>query len=534
MKVKKGLVIAIVICMVMIALSGCGGSSGGGSASTGESNAPAGEENATAGEGETLVIGAMADFQQGSDTEGHTLVFETLTKLSAEMSVEPNLIESWETNDEMSEYTLKVREGVTFSDGTPLSAEIVKYSIEAWAPYRDGSYMYDLDAIEAVDDLTLKVTFKGSSGNLMAQLARIYASLPDSIDDTGNVVNWIGTGPFVLDDYKLDQSATLSVNPAYWNTDKKPSISGVEWVVIPDENARSMALMNGQVDVVGVSEHHCSLSYATVADYISDDKFIVDTDPDSGLNATYVYNYTNGPMSDIELRKAVTFAIDRDTLVKNVIFDIGEATGDFMSRKYDYAPEKEEAYAYDPNAAKSTLSAGGYKDSDGDGIVEKDGSPVKLRLIVSSDETSRTTAVFVQECLRVVGIDSEIEALDDAARGAKASAGEFDISYTHPWLSTPQTYMPWRGMNSDYDDFGTCFGINDKFEGYTKEIVSAPDSDTVRKVFDSVWADIYPFYPGTGLHSEPRAFIHTAQTSGYIFDPSANVIDLSEVQINRS
>jgi hypothetical protein len=120
-----------------------------------------------------------------------------------------NVEASWETNADCSEYTLKVREGVKFSDGTSLTAEILKYSLEAWAPYRDGSFMYSLDSINVVDDLTLIVKLSKGYGNLPIEMSRLYVSLPDSLDDKGNVVNWVGTGTFILDDYQLEQSALL-------------------------------------------------------------------------------------------------------------------------------------------------------------------------------------------------------------------------------------------------------------------------------------------------------------------------------------
>ena len=88
---------------------------------------------------------------------------------------------------------MKVRSGIKFSDGTPLTAAIVKYSLEAWAPYRDGSYMYSLDSIDVVDDQTLTVKLTKGYGNLPIEMSRIYLSLPDSLDDQGNVVNWTGT-----------------------------------------------------------------------------------------------------------------------------------------------------------------------------------------------------------------------------------------------------------------------------------------------------------------------------------------------------
>ncbi len=503
------LLVAVIIAMVV---AGCG------------------SKNGDSGDN-LLVLGALSDFKQGSGTEGQSMVFDTMTNLNTKMEVIPNIIESWETNADCSDYTLKVAEDVEFSDGTPLTADIVKYSLEAWAPFRDGSYMYYLDSINVVDGTTLKVKMTEGYGNLPIELTRIYVSLPGSLDDKGSVVNWTGTGPFILEDYELEQSATLKTNEAYWNTDKKPKIAGVKWLVIPDENARALALKSGEVDALGVSEHYCALPYATVAEFIDGEDFAVDLQQDLGLVSTYVYNYKDGAMTDINLRKAVTYAIDRETIAEEIAFGVGKASGDFMPRSVNYAPLKETPYSYDVARAKAALQAGGYVDSNGDGVVEKDGKAVKLSFIVESGESSRSMAVFVKQCLLQVGIDTELEVLDMSAFGSRASAGEFDISYTHPWLVTPQTYMSWRGSSDDYDDFGICFAVSDNFDGYLKTMLTTTDKNVLQETFDKIWAEEYAFFPGTGLYVQPRVFIHTKNISGLIFNPSTEKVDLSEATI---
>ena len=513
MKRIRTIVSVLTVILLMTMMTGCGAS------------------KTEADHEKTLVLGAYTDFKQGSGTEGETMVFDTMTCMNAQMEVQPNIIESWETNSDCSEYTLKVRKGVTFSDGTPLTAEIVKYSLEAWAPYRDGSFMYSLDSIDVVGEQTLTVKLTKGYGNLPIEMSRLYVSLPDSLDDQGNVVNWAGTGPFILEDYRLEQSAVLRANKDYWNKERTPKIDAVNWVVIPDENARVMALQSGEVDALGVSEHYCALPYATVAEFMENNEFTVDLQQDLGLISTYVYNYKQGAMTDISLRKAVTFAIDRDTIADKIICNVGKASGDFMTRSVKYSPVNETEYAYNPESASTALREGGYIDSDSDGIVEKDGQPVELKFIVESGETSRSVAVFVQDCLRKAGIGAELEVLDNAAFGERVTAGDFDICYTHPWLTTPQTYMSWRGASDQYDDFGIGFGVSENFDEYLTSVLTSTSPDELQKTFDQIWREEYAFYPGTGLYIQPRVFIHKKNITGFLFNPSSEVIDLSGVTI---
>lgn len=522
---KKRLIILFCLCFVLAMglLTACGTNSSNDKGSGGDSDL----------DNNTLVLGSKTDFKQGAGLEGQSLVFDTLLSVSDDMTITPNLIESWDVNDDRTEYVFHVRKGVKFSDGTPLTAAIVQSSMEEWAPFRDGSYMYAKPTYTVKDDNTLVVDFSEPYGTLPVELSRIFCSLPDSLDDKGNVTNWVGTGPFVLGDYEADQSATLSVNKDYWNKDKVPGFETLKWTVIPDDNARVMAVQNGQVDAIGVAEHYCTIPYSSVNDLKSSGDLNVDVNGTSGLVTTYVYNYTHGAMTDINLRKAVTFAIDRESMASNVTEGLGQASGKFMRDEYKFSARNESGYTYDPEAAKQALAAAGYTDSDNDGIVDKDGTPLKLTILVGSGESDRSTAVLAQENLKAVGIDSDVQALDESQRAEKASAGEFDIAYTHPWLKTPQTYMTWRAMNSDYDEFGTCFGISDKFTDYISEMTAAKNDDETWAVFDKVWADEYAFYPGTPLYTEPRAFIYNHQVSGFTFAPDETVIDLSAVKIDR-
>jgi ABC-type transport system substrate-binding protein len=504
------------------------------------SNGSAGSEQAGSGTGESgaataanvLVLGAHTDFKKGAAAEGQSLVFDTLTRFSDDMQVEPNIISSWDTNADVTEYTLHIVPGVTFSDGTPLTAEIVEYSLTTWAPYREASFIYYLDSIEVIDDETLAVRLTESYGNLPVEMTKIYVSLPGSLDDTGNVTNWVGTGPFVLDGYTAAQSAELSVRADYWNVEQKPSIDGVSWKVIPDASARVIALESGEVDAIGVSEHYVTIPYSQIASLMEDKQYVVDV-ADSGLVISYVYNWKAGLMADFALRQAVTYAIDRQAVSDNVLFGIGQPCGDFMVRGLALSPTDEQEYRYDADVARTSLADAGYVDSDNDGIVEKDGKPVTLRLLTTSDETSRSTAVIVQDCLKAVGLGCELTALDQAAMGEQAAAGEFDICYTHPWIKTPQTYLAWRGASDQYDMFGIGFGVNDKFQGYLHDALVATDEAQLQELFRQVWADEYAFYPGTGLHVQPRAFIHSPEVTGFAFGPSEEIIDLSKVEITR-
>lgn len=477
-----------------------------------------------------LVMGSARDLKNGYGDEGAYLVFDTLLGFDESQSIIPKIIKSWDANDDASQYTLKIQEGVEFTDGTELNAEVVKYALEVYAPFASAGFVDYLKEIEVVDDLTLNVALTESYGNFPLELTSIFAVKKDSVDETGNITDWTGTGPFILDDYQVDQEAVLSTNENYWDTENTPKIDGVDFIVIPDADARIMALKSGEVDVLGVSECFSTYPQSEVAQIMEEGELNVDTNKDAGLVAAYSFNYKEGLMTDINLRKAVVYAIDRDMLAETVLYGLGNGSGDFLPRVYQYSAINEEPYTYDMDIVKESLAEGGYEDTDGDGIVEKDGEAVKLNFVIQSGATAEATAVLVQDFLRQAGIDSELTVLDSSVFAEQVSSGDFDICYTHPWME-PQSYMLWRGLDGEYDSFGLGYGVSDNFETYLHDMLVATDSEQLQEVFNKIWAEIYPFYPATPLYASPRIFMFKKNISGFVFNPNRSYIDLSNVVI---
>lgn len=480
-----------------------------------------------ADEGKTLVMGATDDFTN----QGLNLIFDTLLWRESSYEVSPYVI-SYEANDDYTEYTLTVTDGITFTDGTPVNAESVKYSIEALSATSNLGFVSAAPAIEVVDEMTIKMTFETSYMNLPIDLSYIYCVKPDSVSEEGSITELVGTGCYVLDEFNGGTNATFSLNDGYWNEAKKPDIQTVEWKVIPDETARIMALENGDVDVLGVSEHANSYSFASLQEMQSIEGTTMMISPDSNPNM-YMYNYTNGVMTDLALRKAVTLAVDRQGISDAVTYGFGTGYDTFLADNAQYAQRNGEAFAYDPEEAKAILAEAGYEDTDGNGIVEKDGQDVVLQLYTLSNETYRTVAVLFGEYLKAIGVGCDIYAVEGTEFFEHSQTGDFDVCFTHPW-TTVVAYMSWRGGYSDYDNMGTGFGIAPEFADYVTTIQNSVDTDEIQETMDKVWAAVYEFYPAIPLYSGCHAYIFRDDIEGFIWTRgTSNLIDLSEVVINR-
>lgn len=476
----------------------------------------------------TLVIGAKADFTN----EGKNLIYDMLMFRVNSYEATDYVVSSTH-NADYTEFTLKVTPGIQFTDGTPLTADMIKYSIEAQLPTSNLGFGSVLEKIDVKDDETLVLQLSAPFLNLDYELSYIYCVKPGEISDDGNFVEWVGTGPYVLTEHQQDVRAEFTRNEDYWNPAKKGAPKTVVWKVLPDETARVMALEKKEVDVIGPDSHAASgLSYSTLNEISKKGELTVMSRV-GGSPQTYMYNYTNGPMADLELRKAVTYAVDRQTMLDTAAFGYGYVMGTFLGEDSKYAARNGEGYTYDPDMARKILADAGYVDTNGNGFVEKDGQDLKLRFVTLSGDTYRTIAVLFQESLKAVGIDCEISALDSALFYERTNAGDFDICMCHPW-TTAVAYMTWRGGYSDYDNFGPGFGVNDNFPGYLETILTSTDEEEIYATFDKVWAEIYAAYPATPLYAGMSTYVHTDEVSGFIWTRGTqNLIDLSEVVINR-
>lgn len=516
---SKATAFFLAIIMSLTLLSGCGQ----------RSNAEVNLSNAQAQKSQTLTLGAAADLK--ASAEGETLVFDTFTVFAEKMKMAPSLVESWEIKNDGKTYVLHLRKGVKFHNGQDFTADVAKFSLEYWGKYESVDYLKNLDNIKVVDTDTLEVNFKTPYTALISELKNIKATLKESVDDKGNMVEYIGTGPFKLTEYRKDQKAVLVKNTDYWNKARLPKIEQVVWQTIPDENARLMAVKSGQVDAIGVSEHYISLPYEAIPGLEKTEGLSVLKQTKDGSIATYCFNYKKGVMSDLNLRKAVAYAIDRETMVKKVLSGVPEASGHFLNPEFTDGPSKEKPYTYDLQRAKEALAAAGYKDINGDGIVEKDGKPLKLRLLTKSTKTDTDVAVFVQNNLKQAGIDMEIKALDSNQFSQVTLKGDFDIARTHPWIAPAIYYLVWRGNSDQYDKYGIGLKADAQFDALKNTALTSFDEKTRSAAWEKIWQLEYAFYPAAPLHVQPRAFVYKNNIKGFKFDPDVVVIDLSQVTI---
>jgi peptide/nickel transport system substrate-binding protein len=383
----------------MVLIMGACAQTGGTDTTTGTTDA--GGTGTTSGGGaggdDTVRIGwggAPADLNPGlgvlnEDYTVYDLIYDSPLSLDFQGVFQPELATEWSVSDDGLTWTMKIREGVTFHDGSPLTAEDVAFSINL---YRDTegfpllpSYLGVFTAIEAPDATTVSLTTESPIGNFEYRMVPMYVlpkAIWEGIDDPVAFPNeeMIGSGPFTLTEYSQDEFVTLSANPNYWDT--VPSVSRVIFQTFTNPDARVQALINGELDMItefpatAIASMRNS-SNVTVAQGAFFGGSLVDImfnmiDP---ANCPTEGGVCSGhpALRDLAVRQALAHAVDKQQLIDTILLGLGDVGLGMVPTGLTawFADELlAEDYAFDLGQANFLLDSAGYVDTDGDGIRE--------------------------------------------------------------------------------------------------------------------------------------------------------------------
>lgn len=289
-----------------------------------------------------------------------TQIHETLVYPNLEGEMEGVLATDWEVSDDNLTWTFDLREGVTFHDGTPFNAEAVKFTFDRIKNEETGSPRASaaaaIEAVEVVDEHTVQIRTKEPYAPLLAQLSAYNLAIisPESGQKLNDEYSDApaGTGPFRLGEWVPGERLTLVRNENYW--DDRAASAAVEISVVPEDSARVLSLMSGEVDVIS--------NVPTVMVERLQDAPGVELIKETGYRTIYVgLNLDMEPFDDPLVRQAVAHAIDTQSLLAGVMSGIGTAGGGMESTvipgSADIAP-----YEYNPEKARELLAQAGFED----------------------------------------------------------------------------------------------------------------------------------------------------------------------------
>lgn len=330
----------------------------------------------------------------------------------------PALATEWKPNADASSWTFKLRDGVTFHDGTPWDADAAIFNFDRFANPKSKYYSPDLAATqwtllpklegyEKVDDTTIRIDTKGPSATLPNTLAGFYFASPAAVRKLGNKRFGeapVGTGPFQFDSLSRGRELRLKANPNYWNGAPKLD----EYVIkpLPDPTARVAALRSGEVNWIEYPppDDHAALEAAGFQ--------VITNDFDHVM--PWFYDTTKAPFDDVRVRQALNYAIDRKAIAEDLLLGTADQIAQFAPKGNPaYRPEND-VYSYDPEKAKRLLAEAGYAD----------GVEIKVVYPTSGSGNMVPTPINerVQSDLAKVGVKVDLRPLEWATvRGSLAT-----------------------------------------------------------------------------------------------------------------
>jgi peptide/nickel transport system substrate-binding protein len=439
--------------------------------------------------------GARSSSPSGSNQDGNTLVYalgfdvdgtldpqvtcydstirvmlnvcEPLVWMPDATTIVPALAESWEVAPDGMSYTFKLKQGVTFHDGTPFNAAAVAYSYDRVValdkftaaavaagtpadaaappegeniitPCQAHDQIGPYDHSEIIDDYTIKMVLTRPFAPFLTGLNGYLGIVSPTAVEAVGIAEFarkpIGTGPYMVEEWVEADHITLVKNPNYnWGSSffsnaGAPFFDSIEYKVIPDGSVRTGTLISGETQYIDEID---PLQLEDLQSN-SDLEVITKGQPGSGWIMFFNFERPGSPQEDIAVRQALAYAIDKDAFNQAVFGGINSpASSPLMKPTFAYEPQTESLYTYDAAKAAQMLDAAGWV-LNGD-TREKDGKKLEFYWSIQDRPNDKNIATFVQGAWREVGANVTVEAMERAAAQDKRKSGEYDLSFL--WFS---------------------------------------------------------------------------------------------------
>lgn len=349
--------------------------------------------------------------------------------------VSPWIAESWEQNDTATEFTLHLRDGVTFSDKTPLDAAAVVANLDIWAkgdPARGinpiGLFPKTYDHAEAVDATTVKVFFTAPTLGFIPTLGYHGSILisPKTIalpaEEQADLSKDIGSGPFVVESWKEGDSVVLKKRADYdWAPEalkhQGPAyLDSITYKIVAEPSVRTSAVQSGQADVAYNPSPQELQSF-------KDQGFTTATPRYLGFVNGYAINTKVTPFDDVKVRQALQHGIDRDEIISTVYTKDWLAPESLFQSNVPGATDHSKDFAYDADQANQLLDEAGWTKGS-DGIRVKDGKQLELTLNANPYlATSKSVDELVAQQLEKIGFKVSIQSFDVVTYGERVKVG---------------------------------------------------------------------------------------------------------------
>lgn len=365
----------------------------------------------------SVLIPMLAGDSASHDVAG--LIFNGLIKYDTDLSVIGDLAESWDISPDGLVITFYLKKGIKWADGIEFTAEDIMFGYKTITDEKTPTaYKEDylqVKKAEVLDRYTFRATYEKPFAPALTSWGSLVV-LPKHLLEGKDITkadfnrNPIGMGPFILNKWIPGQEIRLSSNRGYF--EGRPYIDRYVYRFIPDPATMFLELKAGGVDMMGLSPIQYTKQIETDFFERNFQKFRYPV-----FSYTYMgFNLKHPWFQDKRVRQAIAHAIDKSEIIDVVLFGLGSpATGPYVPNTWPYNPVVKQ-YDFSPDKAQQLLREAGWQDTDGDGIVDKDGNPFKFTIITNlGNNLRKNCATIIQQRLKKIGIKVEIRVLEWSA-----------------------------------------------------------------------------------------------------------------------
>ncbi|MET8649896.1 ABC transporter substrate-binding protein [Nocardia aurea] len=460
----------------------------------------------------SVVVGSIVDSLVYQDSEGR---------------IRPWLAKSWTVSQDLTQYTFSLRDGVTFSDGTPLDAAAVKFNFDRIKNPETGS-SYAASVIgeyvsgEVIDPLTIRITLRSPVTALLQGLSLAYLGIqsPTYLQSKGRdtCATIVGSGPFVLERSVKGQSYTLTRRAGYnWPFEGaqhsgEAYLDKVEFVIAVEGSVRVGGLTSKQYDLVrDIAAPQLAAVKANpgleVIDYTA-----------PGITTALAINTRSPIFGDLAVRQAFQRAVDVRTLVPAAFFDqIEPATGPFSTTTPYFDASVTQKYGFDTAQADRLLDAAGWTEKNSSGIRVKNGQTLRPVVFTfpAPPQDQLSLLQSIQQEVRKVGFDLDIQSYDRTTWNTKINAGEYDLHVHSYFRADPDIARTVYSAAFEPPNGYTFARPGDpELEALLQEGARLPDGPERRRVYESIQHRVIEKAYSLPLYPVQRIFAYQKNIHG--------------------
>ncbi|MFJ8256416.1 nickel ABC transporter substrate-binding protein [Peribacillus asahii] len=472
------------------------------------------------------------------------MVYEPLVYYGEGGEIQPWLAESWDISKDGKEYVFHLRKDVQFSDGSPFNAEIVKKNFDTVLDNRKQHEWVELinqiKSTEVVDEYTFKLTLNNSYYPTLQELTYVRplrfvgeAAFPDSQNTfKDGLKSPIGTGPWVLSEYKKNEFAVFERNEQYWGT--KPKVDKVVVKVITDGESRVLAFEKKELDFIfgnGVISQDSFQFLKNSGKY--ETKLSEPT-----ATRTLLFNTNNEATKDRKVRLALNHAFNKQAVIDNIFYGMEAKADTLFPPVLDYTKINVDPYEYDAAKAEQLLDEAGWKKVQGKPFREKDGKELQLEFLFNStDNIQKSIAEFVQGDFRKLGIDIKLTSQESNTFWKTAFQGKYDLLFTSTWAVPfdPHSYLAAITTDSENGspDYTALLGLPEKKEidQKIKKVLLTTDEKERKMLYTDILMTLHEQAVYLPISYQSNVAVYHKNISGVDFLPQEVEVPITSIDV---